>query len=242
MRKNIPHNNVKHDYERVLREFVTQLKNKLGDCLVLVYLTGSYARGDATDRSDLDVFCIFNTIDQKVLETVGFCARNTSVPFEELEINTQSMSVQEYLSNTFDNWSEHALTELTGVLLYGKELVQVEDIKDKISDVYKKELVEVLMSIRHYICVDKPKEALTHERIKTYVLKPLMFALRQERFCKTGVYPLSIRDLRDSYDDENVVLVDYFLDKEKFEADIRLNHKSVLMELHQLVQQLIEER
>jgi predicted nucleotidyltransferase len=59
MRKEIPFNNVSHDYERVLKEFVSQIHDKLGNRLVMVYLTGSYARGDATDYSDIDLFCIF---------------------------------------------------------------------------------------------------------------------------------------------------------------------------------------
>lgn len=45
-------------------------------------LTGSYAKGDANDNLDLDVFCIFITINQYVLETVGHCARNTSIPYD----------------------------------------------------------------------------------------------------------------------------------------------------------------
>ena len=76
MRRVIPANKVSHDYEKILSEFVSALKNRLGECLLMVYLTGSYARGDANDNSDLDVFCIFSTINQYVLETVGNCARN----------------------------------------------------------------------------------------------------------------------------------------------------------------------
>lgn len=56
MRRVIPANKVNHDYEKVLSEFVSALKNRLGECLLMVYLTGSYARGDANDNSDLDVF------------------------------------------------------------------------------------------------------------------------------------------------------------------------------------------
>lgn len=47
MRKVIPDNKVSYDYEKVLNEFVSALKQRLGECLLMVYLTGSYARGDA---------------------------------------------------------------------------------------------------------------------------------------------------------------------------------------------------
>lgn len=240
MRRVIPANKVSHDYEKVLNEFVTALKNRLGECLLMVYLTGSYARGDANDNSDLDVFCIFSTINQYVLETVGHCARNTSVPYDLLEINTQSLSVDEYKSKIFKEWSEYAVTELNSVLLYGEQLVEIGNINENIRLSYQKNLANILMSIRHYICVDEPKELLTHKKISTYILKPLMFALRQERFCSTGVYPLSIESLLESYQDDTRIMVEYFLNQERFETDILSNHTGVLMFLHNRIQHFLE--
>lgn len=154
MRRVIPANKVNHDYEKVLSEFVSALKNRLGEYLLMVYLIGSYARGDANDNSDLDVFCIFSTINQYVLENVGHCARNTSIPYDLLEINTQCLSVDEYKSKIFEDWSEYAIAELNSVLLYGEQLVKIENINEKIQLSYKKNLANILMSVRHYICVD----------------------------------------------------------------------------------------
>lgn len=239
MRTIIPQNNVSFDYEKVLGEFISQLKQKIGNALVLVYLTGSYARGDATDKSDLDIFCIFDNINRHILETVGECARNTSVAYDILEINTQSMSLYEYKSKYFEDWSEYAVVELNSVLLYGKELVHVDNLKDVLAISYKKNLADIIMSVRHYICVDEPKEKLTHTKIAMYILKPLMFALRQERFCTTGIYPLSTIDLLNAYTDENKILVEYFMNKEKFDYDISRNHKEVLINMHNLIEQLL---
>ena len=222
MRRVIPANKVNHDYEKVLSEFVSALKNRLGEYLLMVYLTGSYARGDANDNSDLDVFCIFSTINQYVLENVGHCARNTSIPYDLLEINTQCLSVDEYKSKIFEDWSEYAIAELNSVLLYGEQLVKIENINEKIQLSYKKNLANILMSVRHYI------------------LKPLMFALRQERFCATGVYPLSIESLLESYQDDNRIMVEYFLNKERFETDILSDHKDVLMFLNDKIQNFLE--
>lgn len=235
MRRKVPFNNVSHDYKNVLKEFISQIQEKIGKRLVMVYLTGSYARGDATDNSDLDVFCIFDKIDPNVLKLVGICARHTSIPYEFLPINTQSMSVSEYKSKVFENWSEYAVSELNSIILYGNELVSIRDPKIILDETYRKYLADVIMSIRHYICVDASEEKLTYDRIRKFILKPLMFALRQERFCKTGIYPLSINDLLASYSDENKILVEYFIDKDKFEGDIERNHKNVLVNIHDLV-------
>lgn len=90
----------------------------------------------------------------------------------------------------------------------------------KIQLSYKKNLANILMSIRHYICVDEPKELLTHKKISTYILKPLMFALRQERFCSTGVYPLSIESLLEFYQDDNRIMVEYFLNQERLRQSV----------------------
>lgn len=240
MRRTIPHNHVTHDYEKVLGEFVSQLKSTLGNSLVTVYLTGSYARGDATDKSDLDIFCIFDNVNRHVLETVGFCARHTSVAYDVLEINTQCMSVWEYKSKYFEDWSEYAVTELNSVLLFGEELFHIADIKTALTVSYKKSLADIIMSVRHYLCVDEPKEKLTHEKISTYILKPLMYALRQERFCTKGVYPLSVKDLLSSYSDENRILVEYFMDRVKFENDVAEDHKQVLARIHGLIERMLD--
>lgn len=240
MRTTIPYNNVSYNYEKILEEFISQLVHKIGNNLLLVYLTGSYARGDATDKSDLDVFCIFEHINQHVLETVGYCTRNTSVTYDILEINTQSMSLCEYKNKYFETWSENAVTELEGVRLHGEELLHIDNIKEALAISYKKSLADIIMGVRHYICVDEPKEKLTHNKITTYILKPLMFALRQERFCATSIYPLSNNELLNSYTDENKLLVEYYLNKDKFDYDILQNHKEVLANIHNLLTKMIK--
>ena len=67
-----------------------------------------------------------------------------------------------------------------------------------------------------------------------------MFALRQELFCATGVYPLPIESLLESYQDDNRIMVEYFLNEERFETDILSNHKDVLMFLHNKIQNFLE--
>lgn len=234
MRTEIPKNNSGFDCEKILGEFIDMLKEKQGGNLLSAYLAGSYARGGGGANSDLDVFCIFGEINTGVLSDVGFCARNISVPYESVEINSQCMSVAEFKSGEFNAWSERSVRALDSVLLYGEDLCGVPD-KSEIETVYKKYAAEILMSIRHYISVDEPKEKLTHGKIKTYILKPLMFALRLEIYCKKDIFPLSEKELLEACGTDRKFLAEYFCDKEKFDTDILKNHRGVFEKIHSAV-------
>ncbi len=234
MRTEIPKNNSGFDYEKILGEFVDMLKEKQGGNLLSVYLSGSYARGDGGANSDLDVFCIFGEINAGVLSDVGFCARNNSVSYESVEINSQCMSLAEFKSDEFNAWSERSVRALDSVLLYGEDLCG-EPNKSEIEEIYKKYTAEIVMSIRHYISVDEPKEKLTHGKIKAYILKPLMFALRLEIYCKKDIFPLSGNELLQACDSDKKFLAEYFYYKEKFNKDISENHKGVFEKIHAAV-------
>ena len=234
MRTEIPENNSGFDYEKILGEFIDMLKEKQGGNLLSVYLAGSYARGDGTANSDLDVFCIFGELRADVLADVGFCARNNSVSYESVEINSQCMSLAEFQSAEFDAWSEKSVRALDSVLLYGEDLCGVPS-KGEIEAIYKKYTAEIVMSIRHYISVDEPKEKLTHGKIKAYILKPLMFALRLELYCKKDIFPLSEKELLEACGSDRRFLAEYFYDKEKFDKDISEDHKGVFEKIHSAV-------
>ena len=51
---------------------------------------------------------------------------------------------------------------------------------------------------------------------------------------------MSIEQLLESYPDDNRIMVEYFMNQEKFEEDILTNHKAVLAFLHDRIQRLIE--
>lgn len=234
MRTEIPKNNSGFDYEKIIGEFVDMLKEKQGGNLLSVYLAGSCARGDGGKNSDLDIFCIFGEVNTGVLSDVGFCARNNSVSYESVEINSQCMSIVEFQSGEFNAWSERSVRALDSVLLYGEDLCGVP-AKSEIEAIYKKYAAEIIMSIRHYISVDEPKEKLTHGKIKAYILKPLMFALRLEIYCKKDIFPLSEKELLEACDNDKKFLAEYFYSKEKFDKDISENHKDVFEKIHSAV-------
>ena len=144
------------------------------------------------------------------------------------------MSLAEFKSDEFNAWSERSVRALDSVLLYGEDLCGVPN-KDDIKMIYKKYIAEIIMSIRHYISVDEPKEKLTHGKIKAYILKPLMFALRLEIYCKKDIFPLSEKELLEACDSDKKFLAEYFYDKEKFDKDISENHKGVFEKIHSAV-------
>lgn len=51
---------------------------------------------------------------------------------------------------------------------------------------------------------------------------------------------MSIESLLESYQDDNRIMVEYFLNKERFETDILSDHKDVLMFLNDKIQNFLE--
>ena len=101
MKKTIPKNNVCVDYHEVLKCFIELLRQKQRKNIISIFLTGSYARGDANASSDLDVWCVFEYIDSKVLYDVGMSAQALPVSYNKLEVNSQCFSLEEVKTTIF---------------------------------------------------------------------------------------------------------------------------------------------
>lgn len=235
MRNNIPENAVNLDYHGALNHFISLLIERQESNIKCVYLSGSYARGDATDASDLDLFCVFDTLTDKALSDVGFSARNTPISYENLEINTQCLSINEFNREDFKGWTEKPARILDSVLIFGEDIFGNDVSTNELEKIYKKYLTDVLMSIRHYISVDEPIEKLTYRKIKTYILKPLMFPLRMERYCTTGSFPLAIDSLKNALDESDKFVVDFFCSETDFNEAINENYRTVLYKFHNVV-------
>jgi predicted nucleotidyltransferase len=69
--------------EQVLDRFAAQLRQRFGPRLLELRLFGSYARGEADERSDLDVFVLLDLVSwadrKEVLDLAGDLWRDTEL-------------------------------------------------------------------------------------------------------------------------------------------------------------------
>lgn len=241
MRSVLPKNNVELNYEKILFEICNCIKSLAGHNLVSIFLTGSYARGDARSGSDFDIWIILKTIEFKVLDDIGCGLKSLSQSNQNISINPQCLTLSEIKTKHFDNWSEAPVKALDGVVLFGEDLFLGDIDKNKLEGIYKRYLSDILMSVRHYMSVDKPVEKLTYKRLHTYIFKPLLFPLRMERYCHIDEYPLSNNDLLDSYDGYVHDVLTICLDEKRFEEEIAKDHKKLLAMLHKLIEDMLIE-
>lgn len=143
------------------------------------------------------------------------------------------------MQKNYSNWIEKDIKNIDGILLYGEDLFIEPPSKEVLESIYKKYLVDVLMSIRHYISAAEPNEKMTYSRIKKYILKPLMFPLRVERYCNIGRYPTSNEELLNAYEGIEKEIVAYFLSQDTFNRDMESGQNTVMKKLHDSVQALI---
>ncbi|MCD7947281.1 MAG: nucleotidyltransferase domain-containing protein [Oscillospiraceae bacterium] len=238
MRRELPSNNVSHNYRAVLDTFVKKLLEQQSENIQAVLLSGSYARGDADVSSDLDIWCLFQKINYDILTSVGKVARSLPVQYDQLELNAQCLTVAEFECGHFSNFISPPVIYLESILIYGSYAIR-EPSTDEIEHTYKKILAEVLLTVRHYICVEEPKENLTYRKLSAFILKPLMFALRLERYSNAGHYPLSTTDLLQACESDYAVLVNWFLHRDLLELHVLNDHQHVLETLSSLIENLL---
>ena len=240
MRNTIPFNNVNFDYNYFISSFIDSMANIQGNNIKSIILAGSYARGEATESSDVDIWCVFDKLDTTTLTSIATIINNLPIKYGQVELNTQCFSFEEFNSIFFADFLAKPIIVLEGVLLYGEEIAKNGLSNDEVVYTYKKILSQVLLSVRHYISVNEPKEKLTYRKLKAYVLKPLMFALRLERYCNTGIYPLTSKNLYDLYNDmDKSVLVIWYMSPDTLEKAIQSNHIDVLLTINNYIADMI---
>lgn len=239
MRIKLPQNKVCKKYEIIIEEYIKAITESLEKDIMSIYIEGSYAKGEANDESDFDIFIIIDNINLNKLNTIGLITSEIFEKYGNAKINPQCMGIEEFNLEIFENWSMKSIIALNGVLLYGKDLSNKNVNANDLRLYYKKALVEILMSIRHYININKPSSKLSYQNFKAFILKPLLYIMRVERFCNIGKYPLTNQELVESYSDEYSIIIEYFTNSEKFLNNIANDKNATLFTIHSLVENLI---
>ncbi|MBT3266056.1 nucleotidyltransferase domain-containing protein [Candidatus Poribacteria bacterium] len=158
-------------------------------CLLL---TGSHARGDAHASSDIDMWLLLDEVSPCDLRRVAEII--ASIP-SHCELNIQCISTAEMqmARGAFEPVQFH----LDGIVLHGDLSLPPltdEDVRGAAARIG----AEVLMGCRHYITAREAEAALADGKLRTWVLKPLMWALRYEAYGRLGEYPRHLTTLHDA--------------------------------------------
>lgn len=85
--------------EATLRAFVAGVRERFGTRVVSMRLFGSYARGDATEDSDVDCLVLLDAIDQDAERAITDLAADLTWQIGGVVVSPMTMSVAE-----FDAW------------------------------------------------------------------------------------------------------------------------------------------
>lgn len=162
-----------------------------GSKLDSVVLTGSYAKGDYTPRSDIDIWMIFSSLNIQDLKQATVLVENFC---ETPEINIQCVSAEELLTKPFKKWFSPVQIYVDGIVLHGK-LPPYLPYNSEIRNYAASIAVEVFMSARHYISIGEKEESLAAGRLLKWVLKPLSWVLRYNILLRNSIFPRNFDDL-----------------------------------------------
>jgi predicted nucleotidyltransferase len=81
---------------RIIDRFATELKERLGEKVLGIYLFGSAAKGTTTEESDIDILVVYSDIEERDLLEVASEISFKIVCEEGKLIETVPMSKKEY--------------------------------------------------------------------------------------------------------------------------------------------------
>jgi predicted nucleotidyltransferase len=174
------------------RRFTGACRTALGARLRAVVLVGSFARGDASPASDLDLIVLVDRADVALLDRVGAVVASIESPHE---INPSVIAVAELRAapELFD-W---LLIKHEGRLLDGQLPADIACCQTELDLAQK--IAEVLLSARHYLAVAEPAANFAGGKLRPWILKPLSYALRFYEVHRTGHYPRRYADVASRY-------------------------------------------
>ncbi|MEW4902800.1 nucleotidyltransferase domain-containing protein [Clostridium tetani] len=192
--------------EEKIREFTKEVILQFGEEIQCILLTGSYARGEVCESSDIDMWLFFKEISFDILKTIAYILKDLP---RTPKLTPKCTTFQESLNKHFAKEYNPLQYRTDGIVLYGK--IQLPYPK-------KEEFIEeskylsnyVIMGIRHYIAIGEDEEKLLKRKIQRRILKPLMWAFRYKYAGKYGEYHKKLDKLRLVCNEDEKVLIDIY--------------------------------
>lgn len=193
--------NIKLDAFERIESFKEKCISIFSERLKCIVLTGSFAKGDYNQSSDIDVWVIMNKFTTDDLFKI--CDIIKEIPGIN-EMNVQSTDIDEIKSKPFRRELNPIQLYLDGVIVFGN-LPEYNPYYSEIRNYILSICVQVIMSSRHYITADESEESLSKGRLLKYVVKPLSWVLRYKSYIKTGIFPRTFPDLERGLNDEHEI-------------------------------------
>ena len=197
--------------EEYLQKLIMACKNAFGDRLVYVGLQGSYMRGEATDKSDIDVMVIlesFSVADmdayRKILKEIGeyekscgfICGRDEMMRWNPLEICQL----------------RHTTKDLLGEL---KDYLPSATREDEINYV-RLSLGNLYHELCHrYIHGDRERNIAAFRG----TCKGLFFLIQNLHFLESGTFAVTKRELKEQVSEEDRAILEMADLPEDFDYD-----------------------
>jgi len=183
---------------KILVKLKEDLVKTLGDNLTCLIHTGSRVRGEATEKSDYDVFLVVKTIDSSVIE------RMRRVFSDYPDFSAYFVSKQEFKTLPRAQLLQLQYSEkLHGEIKYKSPTKK--EVRDYISLMRR----DCLDRVRHYLVIPHQQERLV--RIAHFTLKQACLYLSYEMFLETSRLPKTRKET-----------ITYFEERKSQELGIRL--------------------
>ena len=174
--------------------FKSKCVSAFGERLECLVLTGSYARGDYTPQSDIDIWVFVKNLGIEDIKTVGKIVVEIGKP---PEINPNCATFEELNSFPLRDQFDPVQLYIESRVIYGS-LPEPAPTPAEI----KKYAITVtafgLMLARHYIAAGETEENLAKNKYVKWSYQPLIWAYRCRAYLKNSVYPRDLNELKNS--------------------------------------------
>jgi predicted nucleotidyltransferase len=156
-----------------IESFKSKCVSSFGERLECLVLTGSYARGDYTPQSDIDLWVLIKNLSLKDIQKVGKIVSEIPKP---PEINPQCTSIAEMGNDAFKDEFNPIQLYVDGIVIHGSLPGPVPSFSAVMS--YASSIAAfALMSARHYLAVKETEESLSRGKLLKWVIRPVCMGI-----------------------------------------------------------------